>query len=154
MAWRWWCRIRWPVAAAFWLAALALGYVGFARNAADLGRTTPPSTLFYLTLQLFVLESGAVSESLNWELEVARLLAPLVAAYTALQALAEDLALPDSVERAARGRERDGSRPGPRAACLPGQSRLSAPSLDVEGHTQPALVRREVIDLCMEVAGW
>ncbi len=88
VAWRWWHRIRWPVAGAFWLAALVLGYTGFARNAADLGQATSPSTLFYLTLQLFVIESGAVSQALNWELEVARLLAPLVAAYTALQALA------------------------------------------------------------------
>ena len=53
-----------------------------------LGQSRSPGDLLYLTLQLFVLESGAVVGPVGWELEVARFLAPAVAAYTAVLALA------------------------------------------------------------------
>ncbi len=45
-------------------------------------------SLLYLTLQLFVLESGAVPGAVPWELEIARFMAPAVSAYTATMALA------------------------------------------------------------------
>jgi hypothetical protein len=71
-----------------WLVVGILGYVGFARHFAALGQSRSPGDLLYLTVQLFVLESGAVVGPVGWELELARFLAPAVAAYTAVQALA------------------------------------------------------------------
>lgn len=85
---RFWQEYQWFVLGGLWLAAGCLGYIGFSKYFAALGEPRPPGTLLYLTLQLFVLESGAVAGSLSWELEAARLLAPTVAAYTAVQALA------------------------------------------------------------------
>ncbi len=67
---------------------LCLGYVGFAKHFAAVGQVRSSLDLLYLTLQLFPLQSGAVPPPISWELEVARLLAPAVAAYTAVQALA------------------------------------------------------------------
>jgi len=83
-----WYDHEWPVVWALALIALGLGYVGFSKHFAALGETRSPADLFYLSVQLFVLESGAVSAPVSWELEVARLLAPGVAVYTAVQALA------------------------------------------------------------------
>lgn len=71
-----------------WLAVLCLGYVGFAKHFEALGQWRSFLDLLYLTLQLFPLQSGAVPPPISWELEIARLLAPAVAAYTAVQALA------------------------------------------------------------------
>jgi hypothetical protein len=65
-----------------------MGYIGWARHAAATGQQRSPLDLFYLALQLFTLESGSAFGPKTWELEIARLLAPAVAAYTAVQALA------------------------------------------------------------------
>ncbi len=91
--WREWLRrqwhdYRWLVIGGLWLVTLVLGYVGFARHSAVFGKTRSPWDVLYLTLQLIPLQSGAVPAPVPWELEVARLLAPAVAAYTAVQALA------------------------------------------------------------------
>lgn len=43
--------------------------------------------IIYLTLQLFVFESGSVTGPVPWALEIARLLLPALAAYTAIKAL-------------------------------------------------------------------
>jgi voltage-gated potassium channel Kch len=83
-----WDAYRWFLIAALWGVALGLGYVGFARYFAALGEPRSPFDILYLTLQLFVLESGSAPGPKGWELEVARLLAPAVAAYTAVQTLA------------------------------------------------------------------
>lgn len=88
MTLRKWYEHQWFVVLGLWLAALCLGYVGFAKHFAALGQLRSPLDLLYLTLQLFPLQSGAVPPPISWELEVARLLAPAVAAYTAVQALA------------------------------------------------------------------
>jgi hypothetical protein len=85
---RWWQGAQWYVVGALWLLAALLGYVGFHRLTVATGETRSPGDLFYLTLQLFVLESGSLAGPKGWELEVARLLAPAVAGYTAAQALA------------------------------------------------------------------
>jgi hypothetical protein len=79
-----WDTIEWPVVGGLALTALALGMIGFHRHEAGLG----VADLVYRTLQLFTLESGSVEPPLGWELEVARLLAPAVAVYAAVQALA------------------------------------------------------------------
>lgn len=83
-----WQDYRWFVVGGLWVIALVLGYVGFAFHFAALGESQSPADLLYLTLQLFTIESGAVSDPIGWPLEVARWLAPTVTAYTALQTLA------------------------------------------------------------------
>ena len=54
------------------------------------GTRKTPILLFFpaLALQLFTLESGSVSGPVPWELQLARLLAPAIAGYAAVRALA------------------------------------------------------------------
>ncbi len=81
-----WQEYQWFIIAGIWLVALILGYAGFDHH---LRGEASPLRIFYLTLQLFVLESGdVVKGDLVWQLETARLLAPAVAMYTAIKALA------------------------------------------------------------------
>ncbi|NOZ19998.1 MAG: hypothetical protein GXP25_02805 [Planctomycetes bacterium] len=68
--------------------ALVLGCMGFDGYFRALGQARSPLDIFYLAVQLFVLESGSIPGPMPWELEVARLLAPAVAAYAAARALA------------------------------------------------------------------
>ena len=70
------------------VGALALGMFGFLRWADGVGQELGPLDAFYLSVQLFVLQSGAVEGSVPWSLEVARLLAPVIAGYTAIAASA------------------------------------------------------------------
>jgi hypothetical protein len=83
-----WQDYQWPIVVILLLGSLALGYVGFYRYAAATGRALAPPDILYLTLQLAVFESGAVSGPVSWELEVARWLVPAVTAYTAVLAAA------------------------------------------------------------------
>jgi hypothetical protein len=91
-----WRAGRWPVIGGLWLLTLALGYAGFRSHcASEVGRSQfcqgperTPLDLLYLAFQLFTLESGWAPGPKPWPLEVARFLAPMVAAYTAVQALA------------------------------------------------------------------
>lgn len=83
-----WGEVRWYVIAALWLVALALGCLGFDGYFAARGEARTPLDILYLSLQLFTLESGSVGGPLPLSLEVARLLAPAVAGYTVLAALA------------------------------------------------------------------
>ncbi|NNG15727.1 MAG: hypothetical protein HKM89_04540 [Gemmatimonadales bacterium] len=85
---RLWKRVEWPLVAVLGLAAFVLGFTGFAAFFRALGDSRSSWDVFYLTLQLFVLESGSVSGPVPWQLQVARLLAPAVAGYTAVRALA------------------------------------------------------------------
>ena len=84
----WYRKHQLPVIGGAWLAIGVLGFVGFARYFSSLDQPRSFGDLLYLTIQLFVLESGAVEGSVSWELEIARFLAPAVAAYTAVLALA------------------------------------------------------------------
>lgn len=79
-----WRFIQWPFIWSLAGIAFLLGLSGFRH----LPTATPMSCtdIFYSTLQLFVL-NGSTSTPLNWQLEVARFLAPGVMAYTATQAL-------------------------------------------------------------------
>ena len=85
---RLWRKHRLLVIGGLWLVVGSLGFWGFARHYAALDQSRSPGDLLYLTIQLFVLESGAVEGPVGWQLEVARFLAPAVAAYTAVLALA------------------------------------------------------------------
>jgi Trk K+ transport system NAD-binding subunit len=69
------------------LVSLVWGYVGFRDLTAAQGLDRSPLTLLYLTLQLFVLESGAVGGPVPWYLDVARFIAPIVPAWALVQAL-------------------------------------------------------------------
>jgi hypothetical protein len=71
-----------------WIFGLYLGFVGFAHHAAAQGYDASSLDLVYLTLQLISMDSGAVAHPVGWELEVARLLLPVLTAFTALTALA------------------------------------------------------------------
>jgi len=83
-----WKHIQWPLVALLGVVALVLGYAGFVGYFAALGEPRSPLDVIYLTLQLFVLESGSVWGPVPWQLQVARLLAPTVAGYAAVGALA------------------------------------------------------------------
>jgi voltage-gated potassium channel Kch len=85
---RGWQRYRWPIIGLVWAVALLLGYVGFARTTAAIRESHSPLDLWYLTLQLIPLNSGAMDSPVTWELDVARLLIPALAAYTVWQAAA------------------------------------------------------------------
>ncbi len=71
-----------------WVVALTLGYVGFKNHFSAIGEPSSPWDNFYLTLQLFTLQSGWVAGLIGWEFQVARFLAPALTVYTAAQALA------------------------------------------------------------------
>jgi hypothetical protein len=82
-----WRRHRWLIIGTLWIAAFLLGAYGFAGHLAD--RPELSWTDFvYRSLQLFILESGSLDRTPGVELQIARYLAPLVAAVTTLQALA------------------------------------------------------------------
>lgn len=92
-AWRrrlahWWRDYQWPFTGIMWVLAFALGIIGFGRHAVAVGDAASPTDLFYLTLQLIPMNSGAVQPPVPWELDVARLLVPGIAAFTAVQAAA------------------------------------------------------------------
>jgi Trk K+ transport system NAD-binding subunit len=80
--------LRWPLAIVLFLAATVLGFYGFDGNMAALNQPGTFADKLYLSLQLFVLQSGAVPPPVPWQLEVARFLAPAVAAYATLSAAA------------------------------------------------------------------
>jgi len=85
---RFWRDFEWPVIGLLAIVALVLGHIGYAlhyRNA------TPQYSFFdllYFDLKLFVLETNDVTRPFHWTLNIARFLAPVVAGYTAWQALA------------------------------------------------------------------
>lgn len=83
-----WRSARWPSMAALLGATAILGWIGFDRSMAALGQSGSFLDKLYLTIQLFVLQSGAVPLPTPWQLDIARFLAPVVAAYAALIAAA------------------------------------------------------------------
>ncbi len=79
---------RWLLIGILWVLAFVLGFVGFRKYALVTESYQTNLDAIYLALQLFVLQSGSVPGPKSWELEIARLLAPFVAGYTAILALA------------------------------------------------------------------
>lgn len=88
---------KWYLTAAMWVAAITLGYVGFGEYFSRHGETRTSWDILYRTLQLFVLNSGALPESVSWPLEVGRFLAPIMTVYTTAQAL--EFVLRDQLQR-------------------------------------------------------
>ena len=78
--------MRWPIVAGLGIVALVLGWIGFDLNMA--AHNEPGSFLdkLYITIWLFAGRTGAVAPPVPWQLEVARYLAPAVAAYATLTA--------------------------------------------------------------------
>ena len=84
LARRWW----WVGAVtALALLAFLLGCIGFRRYFASLGESRSGLDIAYLSVQLFLLESGSVHGPVGLDLQIARFLAPLVAAYAAIHAV-------------------------------------------------------------------
>ena len=77
----------WLLIVSMWIVTFVLGYVGFSNYHSSIGEPRPVWDNMYLSLQLFVLQSGGVPGSVGTELQVARFLAPAIAIYTALLAL-------------------------------------------------------------------
>ena len=78
---------KWPIIVLLWLTAITLGYVGYSKYFAGIGEAPSIAETFYRAFQLFWLESMG-SGPVGWELHVARFMAPMVAVYTGIQALA------------------------------------------------------------------
>ncbi len=78
-------RRRWYLLAACWVGLLVIGMGGFIEQSheGDLGRGFLDN--LYLTLQLATLDYDGGSTALNWRLEIARFVAPVMAAGTVLQ---------------------------------------------------------------------
>jgi hypothetical protein len=78
-------RTRWWVLAGMWTGLMVLGVWGFwiQANAEDVQRTLADT--LYLTLQLATLDYDGSSGPMNWQLQVARFVAPVMAAGTVLQ---------------------------------------------------------------------
>ncbi len=75
----WWRRSHWWVVSSAALCAFALGFVGF--NSYTEPGPAPAGTCCTCRSSLFPLQSGAVAPPVPLSLEIARLLAPVVAAY-------------------------------------------------------------------------
>src|SRR4030067_1991934 len=83
-----WREVQWPLIAGTALATLVLGLIGFSRYFVARADRRPFSNILYVTIQLFVLESGSVPGPVPWQLELARFLAPLISASAAVIGLA------------------------------------------------------------------
>jgi len=79
---------KWPLIGSMWIVAFALGYVGFSNYHSLIGEPRPVLDNVYLSLQLFLVKSGNIVGPIGPALQVARFLAPAVAVYTALMAVA------------------------------------------------------------------
>ncbi len=81
--------ITWCLIVMAMFAAVVLGIIGFQKNlaAVEPEREYSFTTLVFMVLQLFVLNSGTAPEPVPWELEIARALAVLAAAGTVLKAV-------------------------------------------------------------------
>jgi len=79
---------EWPTIATCAVISIVLGYIGFAQMYEALGEKQDFWGKLYPSLQLFVMESGAVTGPVTWPLQVARFLAPAVTLVTAAKAFA------------------------------------------------------------------
>lgn len=82
----WWQDHQWTVLGIIALISLCCGYLGFREYTIEQNSSRSFWDLLYLSLQLFIMESGAVAGTLNWKFELARFLSPAIAAYAAISA--------------------------------------------------------------------
>jgi hypothetical protein len=78
-------RHRWYFLAAAWVALLILGYGGFVQQSKESGANNSVLDNLYLTLQLATLDYEGGDTDVNWRLQIARFVAPMMAAGTVLQ---------------------------------------------------------------------
>lgn len=83
---QWLGKYKWLFIGILWVLVIALGYAGFSRYYASTGQPASFWDNLYPSLQLFALEFNGVT--VIWELQVARLLAPLMTVYTIIQVAA------------------------------------------------------------------
>jgi voltage-gated potassium channel Kch len=77
---RWAARYGWILIVVFAVVTAAFAYVGFDKHGDRIGVDRSFYDIVYMTLQLLVLESGSVESPVPWQLNVARVAAPLLAA--------------------------------------------------------------------------
>jgi predicted ThiF/HesA family dinucleotide-utilizing enzyme len=82
-----WSENRWLLLGLAWLVSLALGIIGFDIYAIENGEGWTAGDVIYRTFQLVTMNSGAVEGEVNWILQFARFLLPLLTVYTIFQAL-------------------------------------------------------------------
>ena len=78
-------RARWWTLAVLWVLLLGVGISGFVQQGSADGVDRPFLDSVYLTLQLATLDYDGSSGPMNWQLQVARFVVPLLAAGTVLQ---------------------------------------------------------------------
>ncbi|MCU1359001.1 MAG: hypothetical protein JWN99_290, partial [Ilumatobacteraceae bacterium] len=78
-------RNRWFALAGLWVVLLVLGIGGFLQQASDAGFHRPFLDTLYLTLQLATLDYKGGTDVMNWRLQIARFVAPIISAGTVLQ---------------------------------------------------------------------
>lgn len=83
----WWSIYEWQIIGFLGITAFSFGIIGFFQYFRITGEERSFWDCVYLSMQLFVLESGAISGPVPWDLNLARFLAPFVSGYTAIQAL-------------------------------------------------------------------
>jgi len=78
-------RVRWWTLAVLWLVILVIGITGFVKQGSAEGIDRTFLDNLYLTLQLATLDYSGSSGPMNWQLQLARFVVPILAASTVLQ---------------------------------------------------------------------
>ena len=84
----WWKHYEWFVFGGVLIATVVLGILGFRRHPLARAEGWSWSDILYRSLQLFVMESGAVARPVGLELDIARILAPVAGSYLLIRTLA------------------------------------------------------------------
>ena len=73
--------VRWIAVGCLALVVFAFGYAGFREYYLTAHRQRSMADITYVSLQLFIVQSGDLDGPIGWKLEFARFAAPVVAAY-------------------------------------------------------------------------
>ena len=84
-----WTSAIWGIIVVIFMLVMVLGSIGFSINLTEIDKDKSYnfSTLLFMAAQLLTLQSGAQPDPLNWQLETARWLAPLVLSVGLIQTL-------------------------------------------------------------------
>ncbi len=85
---QWWRNYHWLLWILGVLSVFYLGYCGFKKSLPGVNGQFPNLDILYQIIQLFVLNMDPKISHLNWQLEIARWLAPFIAGSAAAKALA------------------------------------------------------------------
>ena len=78
-------RARWGVLGLLWIVVIIIGFSGFRQEGRDSGKRRSNLEVFYLLIQMATLDSKANANFLNWRLQIARFVLPVMTASTLLQ---------------------------------------------------------------------